>query len=98
MSNVGTPRRRAEGALDVEYAQSKGIEPVLGLLRFCCPEWAVERMVNDLLIQQLHLTCLRRISEALGHPLKNVPNKTAVDLADLAVAAIRAGHEKDATR
>ncbi len=51
-------------------------------------DWAYRRLVTNEIVQAVHLQALRRISMALGNPLMNAPHKTAVDLADLAVAAI----------
>jgi hypothetical protein len=84
-----TQRQRAEWALDCAFAEHKGIAPTPGLLRFVAPDWVVEELVAHVMIQNLHLEALRRVSEALGHPLKGLAGKTVLDLADLAVAAIK---------
>jgi hypothetical protein len=44
---------------------------------------------GDDVVLRLHLEALRRISEALGHPVKGRMDKTALDLADIAVEVIR---------
>jgi hypothetical protein len=77
-------------------AAEKHVSPEGQSLDFFMPNFVAEKLIDDECVQLLHVTALRRISEALGHPLKGVDKKTALDLADIAVAKIQTNDELNA--
>lgn len=84
-------RGQFEWALDIEYAAHRKMSaPTSGLLRLTCGDWVTDQLIGAAMVERVHVEALRRISAALGNPLRDARQKTALDLADIAVAKILA--------
>ncbi len=88
-------RKDIEHELDQEYCEALKITMAHGVLRFVTQHWVIEKMIDDRIVQNVHLEALRRISASMGHPLRDVPDKSCLDLADLAVGVIQGAKRAD---
>lgn len=48
-------------------------------------DWAVEQLIDNQMLEVLHVHQLRRISAAMGHPFAGDRTKSISDMIDIAV-------------
>ena len=78
-------RAQVEDDIDHRYAEATDARYRRGLARMRCGDWAVDQLIDNQLLEVLHVNQLRRISQALGHPFAGDRTKSISDLIDLAV-------------
>ena len=78
-------RQYVEDDIDRRYAEAHGARPRRGLIRMRLGDWAVDQLIDNQLLEVLHVDQLRRISAALGHPFAGDRTKSISDMVDLAV-------------